>query len=102
MNALNLNPPAIVREVDSLSQLASQINGAHAAGQKAFRDGLTFARQIGAMLRIAKEKCGHRNWLPRVAKRLTFSDRQDRKYMRLDREGDRVKSELSSELNAVL
>lgn len=90
--------PALVRQVDSLSELAGQINAEHESGMEATRNGIIYFRQVGAMLRRAKAKCGHGQWLSWVAKNLAFSDRQARKYMQLDREWDQVKSELSSDL----
>lgn len=94
--------PAIVRQVDSLDELAGQINGAHEAGMQSMGSGLSYFRQVGAMLSRAKDKCGHGHWLEWVSKNLKFSDRQARNYMRLHREWDQIKSELSSDLTGAL
>jgi hypothetical protein len=102
MKPLDPNPAAIVCEIDSLSQLAAQINGAYASGVESTLKGLTYYKQVGVMLTRAKVKCGHGHWLSWVAKNLKFSDRQARKYMRLAREWDPVKSELNSDLEGAL
>ena len=62
MTPLAPNPPALVREANSLSQLAGQINAAHTAGEQAIRTGLTFFRQVGAMLVRAKKQIPHGQW----------------------------------------
>jgi Protein of unknown function (DUF3102) len=83
LKPLNPDPPAIVREADSLAQLASEINALHAAGEETSRKGLAHFRDAGKKLLAAKEKCGHGNWLAWLKTNVKVSERHAQNYMRL-------------------
>jgi hypothetical protein len=89
-----LDPPALVREVESLAELASLINGAHCAGEAASRRGLDHFRQAGEMLLKAKEKCGHGMWLEWLSKNVRFSRMNANRYMCVAKEWDKCNGAL--------
>jgi hypothetical protein len=77
------NPPAIVREDNSLAQLAGEIKAAHALAESTLRQGLDHYRRVGDLLRKAKERCGHGKFLPWLQANFTFSRQQAANLMRL-------------------
>jgi hypothetical protein len=79
----DLHPPAAVRAVNDLAELAHQINAEHAAGEQAAREGLEHFRAAGEALVKAKAQCGHGKWLPWLKKNIKCGDRQARRYMAL-------------------
>jgi hypothetical protein len=90
MTPIHPNPPAVVRESDSLGELAAQINSAHAAGEEASRKGLAFFRQTGAMLHRAKAMVPHGGWLDWLRRNVAFSVQSASNYMRIADNWERV------------
>jgi hypothetical protein len=77
------SPPAAVRPVEDLGELAAEINREHEAGEDAARQGLEHYRKAGEALLRAKAQCGHGRWLPWLEKSVRFSHETARRYMRL-------------------
>lgn len=78
-----IDPVPIIRESESLAELAGQINAAHAAGERASWKGLDYFRQAGESLLKAKAKCGHGKWLTWLGKNVRCSERESQRYMAL-------------------
>jgi hypothetical protein len=78
-----LNPPAVVRQVDDLATLAAAINRAHAEGERLTHRGLEHFHAAGEALLKAKAQCGHGKWLKWLKDNIQFSGRQARNYMQL-------------------
>jgi hypothetical protein len=95
MRAEDLFPPAAVRRVDDLAELAARINAEHAAGEHATRKGLEHFHACGLALLGAKERCGHGGWLPWLKNNCPgVGERKARRYMEL------AKSDAASDLEA--
>jgi hypothetical protein len=69
--------------VPPLSDLAEQINAAHAEVLAAVRTSLLHARTAGDLLLQAKARCQHGQWLPWLAGNVQFSERTAQAYMRV-------------------
>lgn len=85
-----INPPALVRAHDDLAELATKINAAHEAGEKAVRKGLEHYRAAGEMLLRAKASCQRGKWLSWLKQHVKFSTVTVSKYMRLAAGWDRL------------
>src|SRR5690242_869369 len=76
--------PAIVIEAEaSLAALASDINLAHAAAERAALQTVAMARQAGVLLLEAKKRVAYGNWLPWLAANVSVTARQAQKYMKI-------------------
>jgi Protein of unknown function (DUF3102) len=83
MDRNSLNRPAIVKAVDGLAELATNINAYHAIAEESTRKGLVAYRNAGEALLEAKQKCGHGNWLAWLKKNVKFSNQRASECMRL-------------------
>ena len=81
------------RTATDLDTLAAQINAEHAACQTALASGLQRAATAGQLLREAKARLSHGQWLPWLQTHFTGSERTAQAYMRVAREGPRLAEE---------
>lgn len=78
-----VEPPAVVRNVQSLDELAAQINAEHELAEQQSRQGVAHYRAVGISLIAAKEQCKHGEWLAWLKAKVRFGERQARNYMTL-------------------
>ncbi len=80
-----LNPPAIVCEVSS--ERIARINSMHRANSEAMEGIVKRSPMIGQDLIAEKALLNHGEWLPWLAKNVTFSRRQAARYMKASQMG---------------
>src|SRR5262245_13673057 len=83
MTPYDPTPSAIVREGETLGQLAKQINAAHTAGEAALDSVLGLAREAGELLIRAKKLVPHGEWLAWIKANFPFSQQTASVYMRI-------------------
>jgi hypothetical protein len=83
---------------NSLSELATEINAAHAAAISAATSAVERARHAGELLLRAKATIGHGGWLEWLTTNCDVGERQARRYMRVAENWDRIKSDSGSEM----
>jgi hypothetical protein len=82
MNEL-FDPPAIIKSIDALSELASCINAEHQQAEQHLQAGLQHAKNAGDLLIEAKKRCKHGEWLPWLKANVKPSPRTVQAYMRV-------------------
>lgn len=91
--------PIVEVRAESLAELASKINAAHEAGERASWKGLEHFRAAGEALLRAKAQCGHGKWLAWLEKNVSCTERQARRYMAFAKSD--VTSDLESQWRAI-
>jgi hypothetical protein len=86
------DPPAIVRTVDALAEIAAQINAGHQQVQNAIRASLERARDVGQLLIKAKGQCQHGQWLPWLKANVKFSERTAQNYVNVAKRWNEIES----------
>lgn len=85
------DPPAVVREADSLAELAARINAAYQLGEQTTRKGLSYFNEVGMALLAAKAKCPRGRWLSWLKANVKFGQQHASRCMRLARDWDKLR-----------
>jgi N6-adenosine-specific RNA methylase IME4 len=82
--------PVTESTTPDLAAIAAEINAEHDAGEDATRRGLEHFRRAGEKLILAKQQCGHGQWLPWLKKNVRFSQPTAWAYMRVAKEWEKL------------
>jgi hypothetical protein len=89
-----IDPPAAVRAVEDLGELAARINAEHEGVELDGRRLLERCRAVGELLLEVKRRCGHGRFLPWIKANVRFDRMTATRYMRVAREWSKCNSAL--------